>query len=881
MSDNEDENEIVDEYEIILSHINDISFHIFQFPMTSSDSCSDKVWKSAFIRPDGGSFQLSYYSNDNSDTSFSNKSGNSVEPQHNTSHERSESVEKHHLYTVNSRSCLSSSNSLVIGYFDHENKKLFITPISTVQQFRPNFSVFDQNKTQNSNVGIVERYSSEASGKDEGNKSLDNLILYHGNTQIGINKSGRQAESDTMVSNKCIFYTTGIENWIKIPCIYQNNSYESKEIIKILTDVEFDDFISWRNINLNSIGSDAFVKQLYSIYNNRKRVHYFNNDQVKYLKMLSGIVSDGTSEFNLPFRGNGQVLPSTRTSGLPKIYTAYQYPPSSPISSLGGCTGYNFGCIEDSGVNSIFKNIYERNEDIIPFHGISGKLLSYDDWLSSGPISIQELYRMDISEQIQKITLVYQVIPFYGIKLILKRVHYASKLNSSLDSEINGIKIQKSDISSQKNSFSENFPSDDELIILIKKYCVLVSGNWTYKSELLYNEYESCCRDLILVLLQRDENAGLNREPIRIATDLPQIRVTSILREVAVYRSTAWYPKFPTDRKFIEEHIEEATYWKSYWSDREKYVVQYIRENRDTSTSTLTYLNNASATLTSISNSQLQLLLTFILKTYGAMNSSELLNVSTYHLTLMAVGNAAFATVPSSIVEQFNLAAVNGNKISEAAANGADQSSLSYSRIGNSQNKTGIKGNFSSSSSFSGISSTQNFIAPTFSPFSSGYIKHNIKQIQYINVNSNLSNSIKINMEDIKTSLEKIAINLFEDIWVLKSIGDSRFNSIRRIVIRHFSQNATNREDVFTITSFIDSVKQNIINNCKYAINNNELWFNYCESNVKSSTDVKNENTSQLLHILNNVPEFIWRSIIHEFAFPINETATVWKLKSK
>ncbi|KAH8740729.1 hypothetical protein FG386_002691 [Cryptosporidium ryanae] len=879
MSNSKDENDILDEYEVILSHINDVSFHIFQFPMTSSHNCPEKVWKSAFIRPDGGSFQLSYYSNDNSDVDVGNRSNNSEDFKSNVSQERSEFIENNYLYTINSKSCLSSSNSLVIGYFDHENKKLFITPISTVQQFRPNFSVVDQNKIQSTSVGVVERYSCEASGKDKGNRSLDNLILNHGNTQTGLKKSGRNSESDSMFGNKYRFYTTGVENWIKIPCIHQNNSYESREVLKILTDIEFDDFISWKNINLNSEGSNSFVKQLYSRCNNRKRIHYFNNDQIKYLKILSGIASDGNTEFNLPFRGNGQVLPSTRTSGLPKIYTAYQYPPSSPTSSLGGCTSYNFGNIEDSGMNSIFKNIHERNENVVPFHGISGKLLSYDDWLFLGPISIQELHKMDISEQVQRITLVYQVIPFYGIKLLLKRVYYASKLNNTPYSEVSNIKLQEPSAASSNHKSVSSFPSDDELIVLIRKYCVLVSGNWVYRSELLYNEYESCCRDLILVLLQRDENAGLNREPIRVATDLPQIKVTNMLREVSVYRSTAWYPKFPIDRKFIEEHIEEATYWKNYWLDREKHVVQYIRENRDTSTSTLTYLNNSSATLTSISNSQLQLLLIFALKTYGAMNSSELLNVCTYHLTLMSVGNAALTTVPSSIGGQFNSNTVSGSKISDSS-HSADQGSLTYSRIGGSQNKAGVKSGFSSSTSFSGIYSTQNFIAPTFSPFSSSYIKHNIRQIQYINVNSNLANSVKINIEDIKKSLEKIAISVFEDIWVLKSVGDSRFNSIRRIVINHFNQNIVDKEDVFTITSFIDSIKQNIINNCKYAISNNELWYDYCGDN-KSSMDDEGKNTSQLLRILNNVPEFIWRNIIHEFAFPINETATVWKLKSK
>ncbi|OII73575.1 uncharacterized protein cubi_03373 [Cryptosporidium ubiquitum] len=882
------QDEIEEEYEVILSHINDVSFHIFQFPMTSRDSATEKVWQSAFIRPDGGSFQLSYYSSESSELS---PNSNEEMTDHNISRqgasEKTDNTNKDHLYIVNSKSCLSSANCLVAGYFDHENKKLYITPISSVQQFRPNFSSIDQKRPVSMNVGMVERLS-ESADKDERNQSLDDLVLNHGNNSldhdISNSNNNNPLYSGSFSLDNGKLYTTGSENWIKIPCIYPSNSYESIEMIKTLMDVYFDDFISWKNLNSQISEENSMVNQLLSIKHSRNRAHYFDGDINKYFKIISGIASDGNSEFNLPFGGDGQVLPTLRTAGLPKIYTAYQYPPSCPNSSLGGSMSYNFGGIDDSSSMVLSRSNSNKNIDYLPFHGISGKLLIYDDWLYFGPLSVQELYRMKLSDQIQRITLVYQVIPFNGIKNILKRI-YETKFETNLDSELSVdlLKTQNDgNIFEQilsKNKLEE-FPSDKELIKVLKKFCVLVSGNWVYKSELMYNEYESCCRDLILVLLQRDENAGLNREPIRVATDLPQIKVTNILQEVAVYRSTAWYPKFSFDKKFIEENIEEATFWKNYWAEREKYVVQYIRDNRDTSICTSTYLNNLSAVSTSVSNSQLQLLLIFILKIYGANNVSELLNLCSYHLTLMSVGNASLASVPS------NIGGSPSGKPNDSSSQRMDSSSLSYGKVG-SNPKLSHKGTPNiSGSMLSGPSFCQNFIAPTYSPFCSSNPRHNMKQIPFINVNSTISSSIKINKEDINKSLEIIATKIFDDLWVLKSTGDPRIDAIRTIVIGYF--NNGDREDIFTITSFIDNIKHCIVKNCETLSQKNKIWHKFdSDEDITQFNNGINNNanisvySSQLLHLLNNVPEFIWRKIIHEFAFPINETATVWKLKSK
>ncbi|KAJ1612456.1 Sex-lethal interacting like [Cryptosporidium canis] len=877
------QDQVEEEYEVILSHINDVSFHVFQFPMTSRDDSGENTWQSAFVRADGGSFQLSYYPAESSEggpNSNEEMVDHSI-PRQGMS-ERTESTNRGHLYTVNSKSCLSSSNCMVAGYFDHANKKLYITPISSVQQFRPNFSSIDQKRMTNMNVGMVERLSDSAD-KDERNQSLDDLVLNHGNNAVdhdmmnGGNSSSLYSGGGALDGGR--FYTTGSENWIKIPCIYPLNSYESIEMTKALMDVYFDDFISWSSLNSQISEDNHMVNQLLSIKHSRNRTHYFDDDFTKYFKMVSGIASDGNSEFNLPFGGDGQVLPALRTAGLPKIYTAYQYPPSCPSSSLGGSMCYNFGGVDDSSSNTLVKSDPGKSKEYFPFHGISGKLLIYDDWLYYGPLSVQELYRMKLSDQIQRITLVYQVIPFSGIKNFLRRV-YDSNSEDDVESESSFDVVKSQGNALEQMSFRSKLPSDKRLIEVLRKYCVLVSGNWVYRSELMYNEYESCCRDLILVLLQRDENAGLNREPIRVATDLPQIKVTNILQEVAVYRSTAWYPKFSFDRRFIEENIEEATFWKNYWSEREKYVVQYIRDNRDTSICTSTYLNNLSAVSTSVSNSQLQLLLIFILKIYGATNVSELLNLCSYHLTLMSVGNASLASVP-------NVAGgVTSSKPGDQSSPGLDSNTLSSGKTG-PNSKFAHRGSSSTPGSVpSGPSFSQNFIAPTYSPFCSNNPKHNMKPTPFINVNSNISSSIKINKEDINKSLEIIATKIFDDLWILKSTGDPRIDAIRTIVIGYFSNG--DREDVFTITSFIDNIKHCIVNSCVELSQKNKIWHNLdldedsTPINDKTNSGINASiHSSQLLSLLNNVPEFIWRKIIHEFAFPINETATVWKLKGK
>lgn len=884
--------EIEEEYEVILSHINDVSFHIFQFPMTPKDNSAEKVWQSAFIRADGGSFQLSYYSSEGNEGSPPPASNDEMTDHSVTrqgTNEKAEGTNKNHLYTINSKSCLSSANCMVAGYFDHANKKLYITPISSVQQFRPNFSSIDQKRLTSMNVGMVERQSDYAD-KDERDQSLDDLVLNHGNNAVDndANNNNNPLYFGSFPLDSGKFYTTGSENWIKIPCIYPFNSYESIEMTKALMNVHFDDFISWNNLDSQIPEENCMVNQLLSIKHSRNRTHHFDSDITKYFKIISGIASDGDSEFNLPFGGDGQVLPTLRTAGLPKIYTAYQYPPSCPSSSLGGSMCYNFGGISDSSSTSLGRSHLNKYSEFLPFHGISGKLLIYDDWLYYGPLSVQELYRMKLSDQIQRITLVYQVIPFYGIKNILKRIYDADPEDHvSSESSLGFVKAQYGVLeqANSRNNKPEEFPSDQKLIKTLRKFCVLVSGNWVYKSELMYNEYESCCRDLILVLLQRDENAGLNREPIRVATDLPQIKVTNILQEVAVYRSTAWYPKFSFDNKFVEENVDEATFWKNYWAQREKYVVQYIRDNRDTSICTSIYLNNLSAVSTSVSNSQLQLLLIFILKIYGATNISELLNLCSYHLTLMSVGNASIASVPSIAGGSSSLHS-SSNKPSDPSSQGLDSSTLSSGKTGSSSKFSHRGSSNTSGSMFSGPSFNQNFIAPTYSPFCSNNPRHNMKQIPFINVNSNISHSIKINKEDINKSLDMIATRIFDDLWVLKSTGDPRIDAIRKIVIGYFSNG--DKEDIFTITSFIDNIKHCIVNNCAALSQKNKIWHKFdSEEDLSQANDEANAginasvHSSQLLHILNNVPEFIWRKIIHEFAFPINETATVWKLKGK
>ncbi|KAF7458278.1 DNA-directed RNA polymerase III RPC5 [Cryptosporidium felis] len=884
---NEFPDDLEDEYEVILSHINDVSFHIFQFPMTSADDHVEKIWQSAFVRPDGGSFQLSYYPVESPERSSSSMDDTGDSGSRSTPQGKLDGINKNHLYTVNSKSCLSSANCLVAGHFDHKNKKLFITPISSVQQFRPNFSEIDQRKPINTDVGTVERSSLDSTDRDERNQSLDDLILNHGNTSTDVNYSGTNLDSEGLSLEKTRLYTTGSENWIRIPCIYPQNSYESNEIVKTLMDINFDEFISWNYSDSQISGNKNLVNQLISRKHYRKKTHFFDGDLNRYFKVISGIARDGVSgTFNLPFGGDGQVLPTLRTAGLPKIYTAYQYPPSCPNSSLGGSMSYNFGGIDDSNSISLIKSYPEKYINLLPFHGISGKLLVFDDWLHYGPLSVQELFKMELLDQVQRITLVYQVIPFSGIKKILQRVYDFSLSQPNIGDYYDSIKSQGSPYKMEANSTTKygEFPSDDELIKALRKFCVLVSGNWVYKSELLYNDYESCCRDLILVLLQRDENVGLNREPIRVATDLPQIKVTNILHEVSSYRSTAWYPKFPLDKKFIDENIEEATYWKSYWLEREKFVVQYIRDNRDSCTCTNTNINNNSLISTTVSNSQLQLLLAFVLRIYGASSIPELLNLCSYHLTLMSVGNAASASVPSTVG---GISATDSsNKPGGSSSNAQDSSSITYGKV-NSSSKSSQKVSSGNNALFlSSLSLNQNYIAPTYSPFCSSYQKHCMKQTSFINVNTNISSSIKISREDLAKSLEMIATEVFGELWVLKSTGDPRVDSVRRIVIDLFGKGI--KEDIFTITSFIDKIKQSIVKSCAISSKKDRIWYklDYGEDIIQTDSSNSNEDdisfkSSQLLHFLNNVPEFIWRKIIHEFAFPVNETATVWKLKGR
>ncbi|EEA05533.1 uncharacterized protein CMU_025390 [Cryptosporidium muris RN66] len=882
------EDDILEEYDVVLSHINDVSFHVFQFPLTPANRSPSNGWESAYLRLDGSAFQLSYYAKNQKKLHGDDKLLGKEQDQSGIFNEfNNDNTENKYLYTLNSRSCLSTASSLIAGYINHEKKKLYITPVSSIQQFRPNFSHIDLRKSNSSiTVGNVERNAGNIDDNEQRDLSLDNLIM----NRVGNPSLSNTSESSVINQDK--FLTNGVENWIKIPCLFESGSYESKELVKLLCEENFDDFIIWPNsINIYELIDSKSTSKSISLYHTDNRtilqqlVHsiqlrnnklLFDSSLTRYLDILCGIIRSPTGTVrHIPFGGSGQVLPSLRTGGLPKIYTSYQYPPICPTSSLGGCIGYNFGGTEENFTNC------KVNLDEFPNHGIPGQLLVFDDWFHQGPLSFRELYKMTLEDQIKRITLVYQVISFSGIKYILNRIYTIingiPKYNTNLNFETSSIDININELLNKNYKFNNfgNIPEgkiNDKIIIdHLKKYCVLVSGNWIYRSDLLYNEYEACCRDLILVLLQRDENTGLNREPIRVATDLPQIKVTSMLQELAIYKSTAWYPKFSLDRSFIEEFPQEYKYWKNYWDDREKYVVQYIRQNRANVNITLTALNDSSTSPTSISNSQLQLLVGYILRTYGARSIIDIHNLCIYHLQVMSLGN------PSLILNYNNL---NNNNNLDSGTNNSAKSSIQIEQSQKFSNNRGFPNN---NTSILSSTSCQNFFAPSYAPPNISHAQYPMRQVSELGITNNQFGNFKIHQQDLNKALESVATCIYYDIWVISSIGDPRIDGIRRIIIGYLKLN--NRDDVFTITSFIDNIKHHIIQKCIESYHCNEWWCTSKDNLVDKEQNIiintQSQHAVSLINLLNNIPDLIWRRILHEFAFPINTTSTVWSLKGR
>lgn len=126
---------------------------------------------------------------------------------------------------------------------------------------------------------------------------------------------------------------------------------------------------------------------------------------------------------------------------------------------------------------------------------------------------------------------------------------------------------------------------------------VMMKGNWTLQSEILYpptfvsltNGVSSdlMCRgrDYVLFKLMRNEMALLNRQKISAITSLPVEETKEIIESVAIVKSTEkgkiWDLLKPPDHDFEKRHPEIVQRQDAFWKAQEEKFLEMEAEKNE------------------------------------------------------------------------------------------------------------------------------------------------------------------------------------------------------------------------------------------------------------------------------------------------------------
>ncbi|KAF8820281.1 Dna-directed Rna polymerase III RPC5, partial [Cardiosporidium cionae] len=132
-----------------------------------------------------------------------------------------------------------------------------------------------------------------------------------------------------------------------------------------------------------------------------------------------------------------------------------------------------------------------------------------------------------------------------------------------------------------KNHLTRPWP-DKILLKTLENIATLIMGNWVIKSHYVYDGYQMLCRDFILGLLIRQEGKpGIPREPLKLATCLPLDILNHLLMEIGECHSAGWQFKLQRDVQFCKNYPEEVARSEAYWKERMIFIVREIQQRRE------------------------------------------------------------------------------------------------------------------------------------------------------------------------------------------------------------------------------------------------------------------------------------------------------------
>lgn len=99
--------------------------------------------------------------------------------------------------------------------------------------------------------------------------------------------------------------------------------------------------------------------------------------------------------------------------------------------------------------------------------------------------------------------------------------------------------------------------SDEELVGHLRSYGDLILGNWVCKSHLVYEGLVAHCRDLLLFLFS--SGRVIVRDSVKpYMGSLPSETLTTLLKQLGDYRDNAWHFKLPVDKATIDKFPQLA-----------------------------------------------------------------------------------------------------------------------------------------------------------------------------------------------------------------------------------------------------------------------------------------------------------------------------------
>lgn len=137
----------------------------------------------------------------------------------------------------------------------------------------------------------------------------------------------------------------------------------------------------------------------------------------------------------------------------------------------------------------------------------------------------------------------------------------------------------------------------DKVLRNLALCCVMVRGNWTLQSEILYPpgfvslingvSSELMCRgrDYVLYKLMRNELVNLNRQKISVITQLPVEETKEVLESVASVKSNekskVWELLKAPDNDFEKRHPEIVQRQDVFWRAQEEKFLEMESEKHE------------------------------------------------------------------------------------------------------------------------------------------------------------------------------------------------------------------------------------------------------------------------------------------------------------